>query len=177
MTTYYVYAYLRKKDGTPYYIGKGKGKRAYSKRHCVSVPKDKSKIVFLEKNLTELGAFALERRYIKWYGRKGVDIDGVLLNRTNGGEGHSGYVPTEETRQKLRGRTWSQEQRMKISKANRGSRRTAEQRKNISNGRLGKLKGYIWCYHPIDNEHRRVTPESLATLLQHGFVLGRGKLK
>jgi len=87
MLIYYVYAYIRKTNNTPYYIGKGKGKRAIDKRHSVSVPKDKSKIVFLETNLTNLGACALERRYIRWYGRKGIDKNGILRNVTEGGDG------------------------------------------------------------------------------------------
>lgn len=82
---YYVYAYIRRSDGTPYYIGKGKGRRAYEKHTNVSTPKDRSLVVFLETNLSEVGAFALERRYIKWYGRK-CD-GGILRNLTEGGTG------------------------------------------------------------------------------------------
>lgn len=59
MNIYYVYAYLRKSDNTPYYIGKGKHNRAFVKHHGVSVPKDRSKIVFLEANLSNVGALAL----------------------------------------------------------------------------------------------------------------------
>jgi hypothetical protein len=83
--SYYIYAYLRN-DGTPYYIGKGSGYRAWSKHIGLSLPKNKSKIIIMEKNLTELGALALERFYIRWYGRKNNGT-GILRNKTEGGEG------------------------------------------------------------------------------------------
>lgn len=106
-TIYYIYAYIRNKDsskgkaGTPYYIGKGKGKRATAKHSKgISVPKDKNFIVFMETNLTDIGSLALERRYIKWYGR--IDKNtGCLHNRTDGGEGSSGRACSSETANKI----------------------------------------------------------------------------
>lgn len=84
--SYYVYAYLRKRDLTPYYIGKGSKNRINEKHRFVSVPKNKNLRVVLESNLTEVGALALERRYINWYGKKS-DGTGILLNKTDGGDG------------------------------------------------------------------------------------------
>ena len=99
---FYCYAYLRA-DFTPYYIGKGQNKRAWIHfKKEIQPPKDTSKIVILECNLTEIGAFALERRYIKWYGRKNINT-GILRNRTNGGEGPVGAkrIFTQEHKKKM----------------------------------------------------------------------------
>jgi hypothetical protein len=97
---YYTYAYLRE-DKTPYYIGKGSGGRVYTKgKGEVKSPKDKSRIIFLKQNLTEEEAFKHEKYMIAVFGRKDNGT-GILRNLTDGGEGTSGYVYTEEQRKKL----------------------------------------------------------------------------
>ena len=99
MNDFYTYAYLRE-DKTPYYIGKGRNKRAYSKnRHRISVP-PKDRILFLKKNLTEEEAFKHEIYMIYVFGRKDLGT-GILRNLTNGGEGTSGCVINEKHKQIL----------------------------------------------------------------------------
>lgn len=136
---YYVYAYLRE-DGSPYYIGKGKGKRAFSNKHSVNLPPDASRIVFLEKNLSDIGACALERRYIRWYGRKD-NKTGILRNKTEGGDGNSGSRSKEwceNHSNKMKGRPMRETTKEKMRKIDRSYMQTDEYKKKISEANKGR---------------------------------------
>jgi hypothetical protein len=138
---YYTYAYLRE-DRTPYYIGKGKGNRVYKNegKSC-NKPKDKSRIIFLKQNLTEEDAFKHEIYMISVFGRKDLGA-GILHNRTDGGEGVSGYIVSEETRKKLsemrKGKTLSEETKRKVSAAGKGRTHSEETKIKISEAHKGR---------------------------------------
>jgi hypothetical protein len=90
---YYTYAYLRE-DGTPYYIGKGRGKRIDNPHYRnnktkVRVPlPPKERRIYLKQNLNEDGAYKHEKYMISVFGRKDLKT-GILLNMDDGGRGGS----------------------------------------------------------------------------------------
>ena len=137
---FYVYAFLRK-DGTPYYIGKGAGKRINQStgRFIKLPPKDQRKI--LVGGLTEPEAFEHEVALISLLGRKDQGT-GCLRNRTDGGDGTSGYVVSPEARAKISaantGRTKSPETRAKLSAASKGRKLSAEHRAKMSAALTGR---------------------------------------
>jgi len=117
MTTnrqFYVYMYYRPWDGSPCYVGKGTRDRwlshakygvrlanknfanIFKKAQSLGLEVLKSKI---RENLTEQEAFEIEISIIKLIGRK--ENGGPLVNLTDGGEGVSGLVCSDEQRKRM----------------------------------------------------------------------------
>jgi hypothetical protein len=173
---YYVYAYIRKSTSTPYYIGKGKGNRAWSKDHTYGPPNDNERIVILFSNLTESVALDIERRLIKLYGR--IDNNsGILKNGNDGGFGgdmsqNLKYIEGMKKRKSRKGIAITQSHRDNIGKAvsiaKKGKRPPNYEKWIMSS------KGKSYYHHPTLNIESRF---GLCESIPDGFIKGRLKLQ
>jgi hypothetical protein len=148
---YYTYLWLRD-DGTPYYVGKGSGRRAYVNcgRRSAYAPTVHDRII-LQEFLSEQDAFEAEKFLISYYGRKDLKR-GCLRNLSDGGDGAS---PSPATRAKMskamlgntntvgniawnKGKAWDATMREKLSITISKAASSVEARKQLSiNGRKG----------------------------------------
>lgn len=107
---FYVYIHRRgTSDGTVFYVGKGKGKRAWnftqrSKLWKRVNEKHGTFVQIVATGLEEAASLQKEIELIQWYGR--IDMKtGTLVNHTDGGEGTTGHVHTEEYKRNASSRT------------------------------------------------------------------------
>ncbi len=165
MTNYFVYTHTRLDTENVFYVGKGKlcrGKpyRATLKsnrnphwRNIVNAAGFSAKILI--DGIDEELAFLIEQEAIDVYRRRGVS----LVNYTDGGEGTSGRVASEETKRKIsesnkgkHNHRHTDETKQKIAEASRARVYTDDVRKRMSDAAKGKPKSL---------EHRRKISEYL----------------
>ena len=118
MRNYYVYGLIDPVTFLPFYIGKGKGKRAEShmkltkndtynsrkRQHIIDILNEGKTIdiIYYYRDLSNDEANKYEKLLIAKYGRKDFDKNGILLNLTLGGEGGdmSSFF-TDQSRKKI----------------------------------------------------------------------------
>ncbi len=158
MTSYYVYMYLDQ-DNVPFYIGKGKNDRykicyhlginkkgqgnklLFNKIKKVGI--ENVKIYFLCNHLTDNESMIWEQYWIKYIGRRDLGT-GSLCNLTDGGEGNSGRIFSEEHRKKISianmghshpsywaGKKLPEEHKKKIGSSNKGHKHSQETKEKM----------------------------------------------
>lgn len=155
MERYYIYEHIRLDTNDVFYVGKGtikktnpygrsqeKSRRSDLWKKVIKKTDYKIKIVFEHED--EKVVFAKEIELIKLYGRKDLGL-GPLVNFTNGGDGTSGAVRSNEFKNKVSkfhsNKTVSEETKTLIKKKRKKQVINEEHRKNISLGLMGKTKG------------------------------------
>lgn len=178
---FYVYEHWRPDKDVCFYVGKGGRKRAYFIHRKESVHHQRVvhklarlglcvEVRLVCGTLDEKEAFALEIERIAFWRAAGVN----LVNKTNGGEGASGNVPSAQMREKiskfwkgrpnlkLRGRKHSIETRQKISSSNKGRKVSEETRIKISVAQKGKPRPELIG--------RKLSPEGMERLRNRVFT-------
>lgn len=147
MNNFYIYLHKKADTGEIFYIGKGKGIRAYRKGKKRSdwwnkiVAKHGYEVQIARSGLTEDKAFEVEKSLISLFKACGH----VLCNMTDGGEGQSGLKPSEETRRKMseanKGKKHSDDHKRKISEVMKGKKHSEEAKRKMSEVHKGKKRG------------------------------------
>ena len=167
---YYVYEHIRLDKMEPFYIGKGKGERAYdlyrNDHHDAITDEYGHAVVIIADNLTEEEAYWVERDTIEDYVFNlgyGIDIKGHsdydhnlphLTNMNWGGEGvFSGMHHSEETKQNI-------SEKMKgENHPFYGTHHSEEYNKKISESMKGKIpwnKGKKGVYHHSEESKKKI---------------------
>jgi hypothetical protein len=144
---FYVYEHWRPDQETPFYVGKGKGRRANllnnRNDHHKAIQKKLGnlglavEVKIVAYGLTEKEAFSIEIQRIAMWRSLGV----VLANKTKGGEGESHKDQAKiKVSMARKGKPLSKEHREKLSLAKRGKKQSPETVKIRSE----KLKGNKW---------------------------------
>lgn len=132
---FYVYRHIRLDTGKPFYVGKGKLKRAWDTRcrndywKCI-VKVTSYKIEILKSQMSEQEAFALERQLISAYKSYGL----CEANFSFGGDGPSGLK-------------WTIEQKTKLSNSKKGTKLSEAHKCSIKNSVSGSKNGFYGKKH------------------------------
>jgi hypothetical protein len=170
---YYVYAHYKiGEENIPFYIGKGKNGRAYSKyqrsKHWNNVVEKYGgfHVKILCENMSEMNALLVEKQLIGMFGRSDLG-NGPLVNHTDGGEGFSGFIQPPEMRARR-------------IKTMTGRKYDENRRRNIANGKLGNknpMFGKIGAENPFFG--KVLSAESIAkgneTRRRNGTIMNGGK--
>lgn len=146
--TYYVYEHWRLDRDECFYVGKGRGGRAYKMRdrnrfHTAIVQKLQREGYAVEVRIVAFGlsedqAFALEKERIAFWRAAKAD----LANVTNGGDGVSGLKMSEEAKAKMRaaklGKKQTPEQIEKRISPLRGRKQPEEAIRKLSATRIAR---------------------------------------
>jgi hypothetical protein len=162
--SFYVYLWLRE-DNTPYYVGKGRGKRAFVKHRVGEFPKSR---VLIRDVFDEKEAFEMEIFLIQFYGRKDLGT-GCLRNLSFGGEGAAGSPRSEETRRKISiasaGRKHSEESIQKMREAKKGHLVSDETRQKLSKAFKGKSAVFnLGNRHMLGHKHSEESRKKMSEI-------------
>ena len=192
---HYVYGYLRSNDsktglaGSPYYVGIANNIQRPFKRHArgtsnkgeqdVPVPKDEQliRVLFICSSREE--AIQREVQLVAHYGRKGIDTNGILLNRTLGGEGVLGLTHSNEMLERMRHPDWTE--RLKDAQRERSEKLAAMYGISISRwntaSTTAKSRAYARYQQGIRGEELLSPPQDISAIAAAKFGLDEEEYK